>query len=285
MENKHAHLKGNIRMKKFENILLLSDIDGTIAWNNGYIHPKNIEKILYFKENGGHFAFSSGRNHKDIYRILPNLRELVNSPCILCNGSYLYNAETEEILNPQYLEAQKAAALLQEIRKLFPGSGFRVTIPDGFLVPAGDAVMMRQLSEWGISDIATVRDISEFDGKEWFKAVFVADITTLSAIADHIRTNYAGIFTLTRSSERLLELQPHGVMKSFQFPFLRSRYPGIVLYAIGDYDNDAEMLRHADVAACPENASEKIKEIASIHVCHCKDGALADLIDRMASSL
>ena len=58
-------------MKKFENILLLSDIDGTIAWNSEYIPPENIEKILYFKENGGHFAFSSGRNHKDIYRILP----------------------------------------------------------------------------------------------------------------------------------------------------------------------------------------------------------------------
>ena len=123
-------------MKKFENILLLSDIDGTIAWNSEYIPPENIEKILYFKENGGHFAFSSGRNHKDIYRILPNLRELVSAPCILCNGSYLYDAETEEILNPRYLDEKNAVTLLHEIKSSFPTVGFRVTVPDGFLVPA-----------------------------------------------------------------------------------------------------------------------------------------------------
>ncbi|MBS6447341.1 MAG: HAD hydrolase family protein [Clostridiales bacterium] len=272
-------------MKKFENILLLSDIDGTIAWNSEYIPPENIEKILYFKENGGHFAFSSGRNHKDIYRILPNLRELVSAPCILCNGSYLYDAETEEILNPRYLDEKNAVTLLHEIKSSFPTVGFRVTVPDGFLVPAGDAVMMRQLSEWGIADIATVRELSEFDGKEWFKAVFVADVATLSEVAAYIEARYSEVFTLTRSSEFLLELQPLGVSKSFQFPFLRSRYQSATLYAIGDYDNDAEMLRHADVAACPENASEEIKKIAAIHVCHCKDGALADLIEKIDMTL
>ena len=83
----------------------------------------------------------------------------------------------------------------------------------------------------------------------------------------------------------MLELQPLGVSKSFQFPFLRSRYQSATLYAIGDYDNDAEMLRHADVAACPENASEEIKKIAAIHVCHCKDGALADLIEKIDMTL
>ena len=35
-------------MKKFENIVIASDIDGTILWNSSYINPKNFEKLQYF---------------------------------------------------------------------------------------------------------------------------------------------------------------------------------------------------------------------------------------------
>lgn len=268
-------------MKKFDSVLVLSDIDGTVCWNGAAISQRNSDAIRYFTENGGHFSFSSGRNHRDIYFVLPSLKELVNMPCILCNGSYLYDAQTGEIINPHYLEKEYAIRLLAEIRKQFPEVGFRVTNPEGFLVPENDAVMMRQLAEWGISDIATIRKQSEFDGQRWFKAVFLSDESTLSHAAEYIEEHYSSHFMLTRSSPTLLELQPFGVSKGYQIPFLRERYPGSLLFAIGDFDNDAEMLRCADVAACPENASEEIKKIASVHVCHCRDGAVADLIERI----
>ena len=31
-------------MKKFENVMIASDIDGTLVWN-GAIHPRNLEAI------------------------------------------------------------------------------------------------------------------------------------------------------------------------------------------------------------------------------------------------
>jgi hypothetical protein len=41
------------------------------------------------------------------------------------------------------------------------------------------------------------------------------------------------------------------------------------------------MLLSADMVACPENATDHIKSISSIVTCHCKDGAIADLIDKI----
>ena len=38
----------------FDGCLLASDIDGTLQ-ENGYINPKNIEKIKYFVQEGGKF--------------------------------------------------------------------------------------------------------------------------------------------------------------------------------------------------------------------------------------
>ena len=83
----------------------------------------------------------------------------------------------------------------------------------------------------------------------------------------------------------MIELQPHGVSKSFQIPNLKSLYPGAELWCIGDYENDIEMLRDADVAVCPANAMDAVKAIADVQVCHCKDGALADMIDEIEKKL
>ena len=41
------------------------------------------------------------------------------------------------------------------------------------------------------------------------------------------------------------------------------------------------MLRCADVAACPSNATDTVKSLCDIEVCHCKDGAIAALIEEM----
>ena len=69
-------------MSKFKNIYIASDIDGTFLWDCGYVNPKNIEAVKYFTENGGHFAFSTGRNRFDTERVLPYWREICNMPCI-----------------------------------------------------------------------------------------------------------------------------------------------------------------------------------------------------------
>lgn len=50
-------------MKKFENIIFASDVDGTFASYKQPMAYKNIEALKYFKENGGRFCFATGRNH------------------------------------------------------------------------------------------------------------------------------------------------------------------------------------------------------------------------------
>ena len=53
-------------MKKFENIILASDVDGTFAYYGNPSSEKNVAALRYFKENGGKFCFATGRNHIDI---------------------------------------------------------------------------------------------------------------------------------------------------------------------------------------------------------------------------
>ena len=70
-------------MKKFEHILLTSDVDATFFWEESYVHPSNLDAVKYFIENGGRFSFASGRNHRDVFLILPHIEDYVNLPCVL----------------------------------------------------------------------------------------------------------------------------------------------------------------------------------------------------------
>ena len=52
--------------------------------------------------------------------------------------------------------------------------------------------------------------------------------------------------------------------------------------AVGDYDNDIEMLQAADLAVCPQNAAPSVKAVADLVLERtCEEGAMEELIDRI----
>jgi Cof subfamily protein (haloacid dehalogenase superfamily) len=269
-------------MKKFKDILIASDIDGTLLWDCTYINPRNFEKLLYFCDNGGHFALSTGRSHRDIFVIAERLREYINMPCILCNGSYLYDHLSDKILNPQYLNPYPLIEAFKEMKARFDGVGMRATTPEGFICPAEDDIAIQFLRESGLGHLVTVLPAEKFSEKRIFKAVFTSnDPQKLLVLQDELRKKYGKYFSVTTSGKTILEILPTGISKKTQFPYLKTLYPNTELWCIGDFYNDTEMLLGADVAVCPENAVDDIKQICSLHVCHCKDGALADMIDEI----
>ncbi len=268
-------------MKKFENYLIASDIDGTLLWEATYVNPRNLVRLRDFCEGGGHFALSTGRNHKDIYKVVGDFGQFITMPCILCNGSYLYDTKTGEIMNPQYFDRKKTTAFLRELRHDFPKVGYRASFEGGFLVPEDDTIIMPVLKHMGIDMLATLCPAEEFETHDLFKSVLIGSPEDLTRLRARIEEDYNGVITVTTSGPSMIELQPYGVSKSFQIPYLKNLYPGAELWCIGDYDNDIEMLRDADVSVCPANATDTVKAIADIEVCHCKDGALAALIDEI----
>lgn len=276
-------------MNKFRNILLTSDVDGTFFWNETYTNPRNIERIRYFVENGGLFCFSSGRNHRDIFLILPGMEELVNAPCVLCNGCMLFDIHSKTIQNPQYLDEQRSADLIRSVKRTFPDISFRISFTGGYLVAKGDEQIFADPRRHNLVAVSTFADIADFDGKQWFKAVFTGPEPRLEEVRRFMQREGGEAFSYCYSSPQILELLPPGITKAYQLNYLRRQLrqtrPDLQLWCIGDYDNDEEMLRCADVAACPANATDAVKKLCSVQVGHCRDGALADLVDEIEKRL
>lgn len=277
-------------MKKFENVIIASDIDGTYLWRFNYVSPRNLEALEYFKQEGGKFVFASGRNQYDLLNIIEDVEHIVNAPCVLCNGSFMYDVQKNEIIEPHYMDSEQAKGILEYVwNEVDPDAGWRASCEHGYTAIETDKRILLDLKSAGHSSKTRFYSLDNVVTDNLFKAVFVEDADKIRLIYDKVKGKYSKL-VFTTSCDTLLEMNPVGISKATTLKRLKQicdeKYNvRHVLCCMGDYFNDEEMLRSADISVCPENAHEKIKSICDKTVCHCKDGALADCIEYLAEVL
>ena len=115
------------------------------------------------------------------------------------------------------------------------------------------------------------------------KIIFEAERETLLEIREALLAQGAGDrYEMFLSADRLLEITGKGVDKGRMALELARRY-GISpehLYCVGDQNNDRPLLRVAKQAFAPANAIEELKNDPAVTtVCHCLDGAIADVVE------
>lgn len=278
-------------MKKFENIILASDVDGTFAAYGKPMAEGNVAALRYFKENGGNFCFATGRNHIDINTVVKcNHGDIAGLPYVLCNGTYLYDSVKNEIIDPIYLPPQDTAELFRAIRAAFPHAGVRATTKKGFLAFDDDETVSAQLGKYGLSSMLYTVNPADFTGEGVFKVVAsYDDFDTVEKIRLFVLEKFGGVFSATRSTSKIVEILPFGISKAYRLTKLRENMkkenPDVRLWCIGDFDNDIEMLSEADESVCPANACDRVKAIAKHCVCSCDDGALAETVELIERSL
>jgi hydroxymethylpyrimidine pyrophosphatase-like HAD family hydrolase len=80
-------------------------------------------------------------------------------------------------------------------------------------------------------------------------------------------------------------MQMKGVNKASMLGPFREHYREsgreLTIYSCGDFENDYEILRAADVAVCPSNAMQRIKDVCDLCLCSNDEGVIADLIERI----
>ena len=120
---------------------------------------------------------------------------------------------------------------------------------------------------------------------DFYKIVFDDSAEALVKLEKRLKAEFPGVYEYNRSRSTLLELQRSGITKASLLGEFREYYKkqgrDIVLYACGDNNNDEEMLRNADVAVCPSNASNEVKAICDMCLCSNNEGVLADLIYKL----
>ena len=268
-------------MGLFDGVLIASDIDMTFLDSDGKIVPVNAAYIRSFTKQGGRFCFATGRTHCSLERLIPGIGALTSAPSILSNGSYVCDLRTGKIENEICMDTAAAYPFLERLTSLYPQVGFRLSVADEFYVPVLTPQMERELALYeGHIHLCT---LSQMPRSGWNKIVFHGTAEVLAAVRTSMLQDKASTrFAIMKSSPSLLEVLAKDASKGVQLRYLKGKYAAagtpVTTYGIGDYENDLPLLRAADVAVCPENAQQKVKDTCAFRVCSNDSGAIADLI-------
>ncbi len=270
-------------MGKFDAYLIVSDLDGTFFGPKHEILEKNIKAIEYFVKNGGRFTVATGRDLPAMLNIFPNVGEILSCPAILCNGAYFYDFQSKVLSDEVTLDKEEFLSVLQLIKKEFPGIGFRISSDIGFLCPDMSEFLAERMVEF--MDITKTDSLDHFMNHSWHKCVFVAEPETIVKVVKFLGTITFTNIAVTTSHSTLAELIPKKSGKGTKIRQYRNMFPDRTIICVGDNGNDLDMLLVADIAACPENAIDLVKNHSTIHLCHHRDGCIADLIYKLDSSI
>lgn len=265
-------------MGRFDGILIVSDVDGTFIAKGRVIAERNIKAVRYFISEGGHFTFATGRDHIALLAVVPMAPELTNAPIINANGGYLYSFARKEMINPIFLPEKSIRNAVDFIYDYKDSLGIRYSALDG------SKYCRRAVIEPSYAD-APLLERNEWDFEKCFKVVVRGLPEELDELRPILEERFGGELGFVKSSARLLEMVPPGVNKGCAVNALRKYFhslgQNVKVYACGDNENDIEMLRAADVAICPSNAIDRVKEISHHTLCSSGEGLIADLIDML----
>ena len=263
-----------MRNQKLPPVLLVSDVDGTLMTKNYEIPSRNLTAIQRFQKLGGFFALATGRSEATAAPVLQKIEP--NAPGIFLNGVVIGGAGfpviTENFL-PEDIDRE-----LLEFPKRFPKVGIEIFTRDGVSL----------LQENSYTSLHTQRScvkpgrVSEdgIPGKKC-KLLFLGDTQEIEKVENFFRDEGLPQVHCFRSSAHYLELVRCDVNKGNALVQLAAflSVPPSRVYAIGDNDNDRELIQSAGFGAAPENAVDEIKSKADLVVCDCGQGAVADFIE------
>ncbi|MCI8497395.1 MAG: Cof-type HAD-IIB family hydrolase [Clostridiales bacterium] len=263
--------------KKFEGILIASDLDGTLLSNDGTISRRNIDAVRRFMEEGGLFTFATGRNIGPAREFARQL--CPNVPAILTNGSVLYDFQADEVRWDCPISEQGKEIMKKTMRQ-FPTVGTEVT-------SYGKVYIVRE-SEYTHKHVTFERIDPTYCGwdalpEKWHKVVYADDPELLQRVAKWCEPRREDEVQYVFSTTFFYEMTPNRVNKGTSLKVLRDilNFKLDKIVAIGDYYNDLDFIRCADIGVFTQNAPEKLKPLADFTVCSNEEGALADLIERI----
>ena len=266
-------------MTDFSRYIIATDMDGTFLNTDGRFVPRNLEAVERFKARGGLFTFSTGRVHLNLRAAVGDPAAIINAPCVMSNGAYLYDFSRNEAAEKTFMAERDVKELVAVIRERYPHTRFRASTADALRVERTDGLLAKDLVRYDAGAVK-IAPIESWPTCDWYKIVFRAEAEEIAQIRAELTAHFGDRFSYTASGARFLEVQAPGVNKASGLEKLRRICGGDrILIACGDYENDLEMLRAADIAICPANAMDAVKRACKRTLCHCDDGLIGDIVE------
>lgn len=250
-----------------EGVLMVCDCDGTLLCRDDTLPEENVQAVEAFQAAGGRFTLATGRPWPMVKRFAERLS--ITTPMVLLNGGMIYDPVAEKPLWYAELPEQVKPLVLKVMEdfKDAPGGvpGIEVFAPDMIYLLNWHPYM-----QWHLIDRYPVpfekAGFEKVANLPWCKLMFDCDAEYMESLIKYLDKQGLSGVQLVRSDRMLYEVLPRESGKGQGVRRLCGMLgqPEARLAAMGDFDNDREMMALAAFPIAPANASPEIKALSAL---------------------
>lgn len=240
--------------------MIVTDMDGTLLDAKNGISEANRAALKEAAAKGVHVAIATGRMHLSA---LPYAKEIgVTAPIVSCNGALVKTTAGEELF-----ASPVAPDVVREILDCMKERGWYVQLytDEGLFFCERDCRACAYEKSAGVEGKAVGWDGLHALGTRVFKLLSITDrAEETAARAAELSRMFKGKVRAVRSKEKYVDIMAEGVSKAASIERLAASL-GISLQevlALGDSDNDCEMLSAAGVGVAMATGTQAAREAA-----------------------
>lgn len=247
--------------------LVAIDFDGTLVTDEKELTKKTIEVIKEASKKGVKIMISSGRSFYRLEKYIDALDLRKENQCTICfNGGMIIENTTKEMTYSKNIDVQEVNELIQ--------LGKSLNLP--IMLYAKDTQYVEKVPEVVQKNTKNLKgmhleiiNFSElnFNKKEnhIYKICFIDKPEIIIEKRNEIPKEIVEKYEITSSVPEYLEIVKKGIKKSEAIKVVMEKYhiKQEEVMAIGDGENDVEMLEFAGLGIAMENANEYVKSFAN----------------------
>lgn len=271
----------------FSRVFLLSDMDGTLINSHAEISDVNKAVLREFTAAGGTFAVATGRTLGSCQSYIDDLP--INAPSIFYNGTLLENVRTGTVLKTLSLSDAAVYDFIELCLAQCPGICIQLHTKDVFYIVTDakwdDPVLVREKPYFIRTTLSEMRRMGLPILKVQFYTEDKSKIDWLCHFAKSMQMDSSAKYFSSWSC--YFEMIPKNASKGIMLEHLRRMpmYKDKIFIAMGDFDNDIEMLLSADWGIAAQNATDSLKRAADIVSVSCDDHLPAHVITKILPHL
>ena len=260
----------------FNKVIIMTDLDGTLLDDEKRISAKDRAAIDDFREGGGLFTVATGRGVAMARNVVDKLE--IDIPCVIFNGAAVYDFRKNQFLWHSSMP-DCALSYIHTLMEEFPDIGIEILRGDKvYVVNNNDTVVEHMAIENVIPEYA---DADEVPSDNWLKVLIAYPPEKLDKVVEFTKHGCNMGVNWVRSSPVYYEMLPEGISKGTGYRKLLETLGETERFTVasGDFGNDYDMVRAADLGVAVANAQQEVKDAAKLIVSDNNNSPMSQIIE------
>ena len=261
---------------RFDNVIIMTDLDGTLLTDDKRIAEKDRRAIDEFRAGGGIFTVATGRGYAMARNIIDELH--IDFPCVIFNGAAVYDFAGDKFLWHSDMPGC-AGEYIKRLAEEFPDIGVEILHEKLIFVTHNNKTVEEHMALESLTP--TYITLDELPERGILKVLIAYPPERIDRIIEFTRHECNKGVNWVHSSPMYYEMLPEGISKGAGYKKLLelTGMGNRFTVAAGDYGNDRDMISSADLGAAVANALDSVKQAAKLIVSDNNSAPMSEIID------